>query len=203
MKCINCNTEIASSFKHAIIKNECPYCGGNLAMDEETTARVAEFEETIGMEVPDMSPEVVKRLAKVLAIKYGLKAEPVIENMKIAKPSFTKQAIANANANVMRATDMNEIGDEEREAMMAEAAAARYGLLEAGINLSNEEEAETQALLNPKTSFVGSANKGALGGLFQSSEVSILEQERLARLAHQQNALATGGGSKGGFRRSG
>jgi Zn-finger nucleic acid-binding protein len=46
MLCATCGFEVLSSFKHAIARNECPACGGQI-MDEESLAVIEDVGRTI------------------------------------------------------------------------------------------------------------------------------------------------------------
>ena len=99
---------------------------------------------------------------------------------------------------IIKSGDMTSIISQiEREQMLAEAASQRYGLtegIESGVSTREGE------FMVP----TGNSNIGGLN-LFPEDNASILEQERIYRLKHQQNVLAGGSSANGkpSFRRSG
>jgi Zn-finger nucleic acid-binding protein len=208
MHCISCKVEILPTFKHAVAKNECPACGGEI-LDEESLALIEDVEKTISSEI-SLREGTANKLAVTLVTKYdmtikcGEPSRPKQEKKsqgtsKIAAPSIMQQ-IANgenviSETSVMKIGDMPDtISDAEREEIMAEMVSKRYGLID-GIATDAEFEEDVSGLVNP----AHLATASQTGSLFtEGASNPILEQERLARLAKQQSALKSGSGA---FRR--
>lgn len=201
MLCVSCKSEISSNFKHAISKNECPFCGGAI-FDEEILALVDDLKKTINDEVK-LREETVQKLAMAIAVKYNLstqertterqpekKVESVEKqeveddekNIKIASSSYK-----NISANVIKATDIeqgSELPEIDRIKIMEEVAKERYHLVDQVTDVSFD---------------TSEASYDVPVGLVDNGLDPVLEQERVARLRIQQQAM--NGNKKSAFRR--
>lgn len=190
MKCISCGAEVPSTFKHSIMKNECPCCGKCL-LDEESLALIENIENTIksGAAVRE---ETAHSLAIMLIAEYEINMRK--DNVKIIKDDKVvekpKQAVKSSSIseedekNIIKTPEIPEgISEAEREKIMEQALKERYDFV-------GDDNFDVGELDDP----------GESGSMF-SNEDSILEKERIARLSKQQNIL--NGGGKGAFRRSG
>ena len=208
MQCITCKVEILPTFKHAVAKNECPACGGQI-LDEESLALIEDVERTISAEV-SLREGTANKLAIALVTRYemvmktGLPAPAQViarprpqqqEAMKVAPPSVMQQVAAGENimhstgeANIVKMSDLPEnISDTERERIMAEVVSKRYGLVEGIASGDAGYEEDVSGLVDPSTLAASSAfTEGAAN--------PVLERERLMRLAKQQQALKSGSG---------
>lgn len=200
MKCSSCGIDISSDFKHAIEKNECPSCGGNI-MDEEFLVLLDSVKETILLNAT-VREETAKKLAVVLVSEYNMDVsrtkKAIIEKPKakaeVVTPNAKKSKVKPKNAEILEIPDVpKEISDEERERIMEEAVRAKYNLSDSS-NISSYigDDEETEDFYDP--------NIQLGGGEDDLSNSNFLEQDRLRRLASQQQALKSG---KGSFRRSG
>jgi hypothetical protein len=208
MQCVTCKAEISSVFRYAIVKNECPACGGSI-MDEESLAIIEHLKHTLS-NVATLRDETVQGLAMTLFSTYEISlrndvrpasvvVQPIIEqprqDVKIA-PSSTMNKILKKGANkeniVMAEEVLQEgISDAERDEIMEEAVKKRYCMVESvQMDLPSEDNHD-----NTVTAMVGQNDS-----VFSEGNVNpILEQDRLARLAKQRQAIE---GGSGVFRRS-
>lgn len=201
MQCRSCGTPILASFKHAMAQNECPACGGQI-MDEESLALIENIEMTIRSEAA-VREETAHHLAMSLVARYDItirdmdQVQPLQNTQvpvktavprKVAPPSAMKQAMQQAD--IIRASDFEGISEKEREKVFEEAVRERYSMVDQIQATSMEDDyiEDNQSLVPANDSIFseGAANP-------------ILERERLARLAKQQNAM--NGGGQGSFRR--
>ena len=138
MQCITCKVEIPPTFKHAVAKNECPSCGGQI-LDEESLALIEDVERTISGEI-SLREGTANRLAIALVTRYDMvmktgllpAALPFVppvpaqsfvpptrqrsqENVKIAPPSMMQQVAAgesimqqSTGANIVKVPDLPE-----------------------------------------------------------------------------------------------
>ncbi|MFA5048437.1 MAG: hypothetical protein WC516_05450 [Patescibacteria group bacterium] len=235
MKCVTCGSEIQSSFKHAIVKNECPCCGGPI-MDEEMMALIEDVEKTILSEAT-VREETAKKLAMAIVAKYNItmkdgmervvQAAPVIpqrqaivartqvfptepEKIKIAAPSAYQQLTMaeeqNNNAGILEMSKIlasnSELSAAEREKLLEEAVKEKYNMVDQTTLDSSfiEGEEEDMSLIQVGHDAQNSViDKKLVAALYEAGSNSVLEQERLTRLAKQQQALKSGNGS---FRRN-
>ena len=200
MQCSNCSTLLSPSFKHAFAENICPACGGQI-MDEESLVLIEDIENTLCAEVK-LRDETVQKLAMALVARYSIGLRENMEESvsrprmtktataderrhKTAPPSIMAQAEREPDPNVISAEKLQSITDQEREEMLAAAAAKRYNLVE-GITVDGDPDPnvnlDTSSLFN------------------EPSSDSILERERQLRLKKQKSVLE--GGGSGSFRRS-
>jgi len=70
MQCITCKVEILPAFKHAVAKNECPACGGQI-LDEESLALIEDVERTISSEIA-LREGTANKLAIALVTRYDM-----------------------------------------------------------------------------------------------------------------------------------
>lgn len=70
MQCITCKVEIQPAFKHAVAKNECPACGGQI-LDEESLALIEDVERAISAEV-QLREGTANKLAVALVTRYSI-----------------------------------------------------------------------------------------------------------------------------------
>lgn len=192
MKCASCNSEIPSSFKHAISSNQCPACGGQI-MDEETMAIIEDIENTICSEAT-IREETAKKLAMAIVMRYTISLDSDITKpiqqkqsaMKIAPPSAAQTV---SKEDIINTSDLekDEISVKEREKIMEDVIRKKYNMANSTslINEDNfsEEDNNIQNLDPDPKNDLTSALFGA------SDSNSYLERERLARLAKQQNAF--------------
>jgi len=201
MQCISCKVEILSAFKHAVSKNECPACGGQI-LDEESLALIEDVERTISAEV-SLREGTANKLAVTLVTRYdmAMKSDSVTitktkrqDAVKVAPPSMMRQVVADesiiqsADANIVKMADFPEtISDAERDRIMAEVVSKRYGMVD-GITTSDSGfEEDVSGLVDPSTI--------AASSIFtEGATIPVLEKERLLRLAKQQQALKSGSG---------
>jgi len=224
MRCATCNSDIDSAFKHAISKNECPACGGQI-MDEETMALIEDVENTILSEAA-VREETAKNLAMVLVARYDvtlrtgmertipnrvlLQSQPAKQtqqNIKIAQPSTIQAAMAGENkesdAGIVELSELmsGEISEAEREKIMAEVVKEKMNMIESAVfpeefqeEFQEEFPSATVARSQPRSSEADAMSNALFGG----GGGGILEEERMLRLAKQQRAIQSG---SGGFRR--
>jgi hypothetical protein len=183
-------------------RNECPACGGSI-MDEETLALIEHVGATISGEVM-LKSEAVQKITLALLAQYDIslsnnqpiqnikreaqpKAQPKAENTKIAPPSPMQKA----EQSIIKAEDVMQegISDIDRERIMEEAVRDKYAMVDQIQSAGHAEFGELPQVGTQESPFTeGGANP-------------VLEQERIARLQKQQQAM-TGAGA-GSFRRSG
>ena len=204
MKCATCKSDILPIFKHAISINECPACGGQI-MDEETLAIIEDIENTISSEVT-LRDGTAQKLAMSIVAKYDIvlrgEMDPVktsIRQQKIAPPSIAQQLSKREKEpkNIISVSelDSDKISEEERERIMEDVIRKKFNMVDQATLDSNNDEDSFDMLeedlpvgnLPPITSTnsMSKALFGAPGG--------VLEEERLLRLAKQQQALGSGG----------
>lgn len=211
MQCRSCGTPILATFKHAIAQNICPACGGQI-MDEESLALIEDVGNTIRNEAA-VRGETAHNLAVALVARYDITlrnneqmsqmpvqrvpaqstspqstAQQPVTQHKVAPPSAMKQAMTQ---DVMSAPEMPDgISERERERMLEEAVRSRYNMVDQiqADTMTNEDFADEQALVPAEESVFS-----------EGTPNPILERERLARLAKQQQAM--NGGGQGVFRR--
>jgi len=204
MQCRSCGTPILETFKHAIAQNECPGCGGQI-FDEEYLALIEDVESTIRSEAA-VREETAHNLAVALVTRYdiGIKESdmtqvPVhgtapIRNKaqvarKIAPPSAMKQAM---HPGIIQAPEVPDgVSDKERDQIFEQAVREKYNIVDQvqADSLINDDMEESQALVTTNDSIFS-----------EGGSSPILERERMARLAKQQQAM--NGGGQGLFRRS-
>jgi len=209
MQCRSCGTSILTAFKHAMAQNECPACGGQI-MDEESLALIENIEITILNEAA-VREETAHQLAMALVTRYDVTIRdtdqlpqvaaqqvgmmPKTQKStphKIAPPSKMKQAIQQGD-NLIQASEIPEgISDRERDEIFEEAVRKKYNIVDQvqGDVLTNGDFEETQESAPTQDSVFS-----------EGADNPILERERIARLAKQQQAM--NGGGQGLFRRSG
>lgn len=238
MKCVSCGSEIMASFKHAIIKNECPCCGGPI-MDEEMMVLIEDVMRTILNEAA-VREETAKKLAMTIVARYNLSmkdgAERIVsqpmpmqqtsqrqqvrapmpspqdnEKIKIAAPSAYQQIIApeeemSNNASILemsRILGNQELSAAERERILEEAVKEKYNMVDQTTidsNFIDDGDMDDIPLIpNMQRQTNQVVDKKLSAALSEAGTNPVLEQERLVRLARQQQALKSGGGS---FRRS-
>jgi hypothetical protein len=201
MQCRSCGAPILASFKHAMAKNECPSCGGQI-LDEESLALIESVEMTIRSEAA-VREETAHHLAMTLVAKYDIiirdgEQIPNIQvpvktaaSRKIAPPSAMKQAM---QQDIIRIPEVPDgISDKERDQIFEQAVRDKYNIvdqIQADALIKDEfnDDSESQALVPVNNSLFSEGNSN-----------SILERERMVRLAKQQQAM--NGGGQGLFRR--
>ena len=204
MKCINCDVEVSSSFKHAIASNICPACGKELC-DEEMLALIDMMIDTFMTEAT-LREETARKLAVAVISQYNVsipdgpraklrqsisirEPEETEEHIKVAPPTTAQVAFkkkAKQSEGIITAEQIEEsISSTERKKMMEEAVKDKYNMVD-GVQASS--------------GFIGEPAPTTGDDIFTEGNNPLLEQERQARLIKQQHAMTTGGGS---FRRSG
>ena len=204
MKCATCKSDILPMFKHAISVNECPACGGQI-MDEETLAIIEDVENTISSEVT-LRDGTAQKLAMSIVAKYDItlrgEAAPArtpVRQQKIAPPSIAQQLSKREKEpkNIISVSELDndKISEEERERIIEDVIRKKFNMVDqATLDANNDEDSfdmleEDIPVGNlPPIESPNSMSKalfGAPGG--------VLEEERLLRLAKQQQALGSGG----------
>jgi len=210
MLCVSCKVEISPTFKHAIAQNICPACG-NCLLDEETLALVENIKSTIANEAK-LRDETVHKLAMALLSQYSISfrddvqsvvahdyvptmptpAQPAVEQLKVAPQSTMKQVVDQRKQEVITAEEVmpKGISDVERERIMEEVVRERYAVV---------DQIQSTAMTGDFDDDIGEVSPESL---FTEGDANpILEQERLARLAKQKQAMS--GKKPGAFSRSG
>lgn len=226
MNCATCGSEIQSSFKHAISKNECPFCGGFI-MGEEMMALIEDIEKTILSEAT-VREETAKKLAMTIVARYNIIMKDGIEKnisipqrqavqapknntyqesekIKTAPPSSYQQITKEPDNNsaILEMSkilaESSEMSEAERERLLEEAVREKYNMVDQTTLDSSFIEEEDEEIPIIQGNKAAPSNK--LSAIFsETSTNSVLEQERLVRLARQQQALRSGSGA---FRRGG
>lgn len=208
MKCRSCNFEISPELKHAIAQNVCPSCG-NQIMDEELLALIEDLEQTISSEVA-LREGTVRKLATALAFKYEI--SPLVQRKDHPRQHrqelSTKEVVTKEveDTDIINVSKMEGIDPKMREQIFEQAVREKYNMVDqaavVATAMDQDESIEDEhATMANVLSQLGTKNRG--GGLMSDSELDgnpRLEQERLLRLAKQQQALKSGSGS---VRRSG
>ena len=207
MLCTSCNTEISPIFKHAISQNMCPACGGSI-MDEEALGLLEDIKSTISNEAK-LRDETVHKLAMALFSKYNIspngteinfiQQKPIVrkvqptnvineeEDIKIAPPSDIRKIEENVSVVKAEEVMVEGISEKERERIMEQAIREKYAIVD-------------QIQSNSTDIFDDENSQPSNDSLFSEDVNPILEQNRLARLAKQKQAMKSGTGA---FRRSG
>ncbi len=204
MQCATCKSEISSEFKHAIAVNECPACGGQL-IDEETMALIDDVEKTISSEVT-LREGTAQKLSMIIVTKYNLSMDntniqdntaPQQREHKIAPPS-TAQKMEQKNSqksaqiiNVSELDDDENISEEERSQIMESVIREKFNMVDQTVFT---EENKTGVVEEVRGKPVSKETKQMTQALFGGSD-NFLEEERMLRLAKQQQVLNSGGGS--------
>ncbi len=206
MQCISCGSDILSSFKHAMARNECPCCGGNI-MDEESMALIEDVGRTILAEAT-VREDTAHKIALAIVAKYNLTLDLVRETVttntvshnslkspfKVAPPSTMKKAMQQETGSEVVSPRIPEgISDLEREQIMENAVRKKYQM----VDQLQVEAAE----IFPESSFEGEEMPSVDSIFSEGARSPILEKERVARLTKQRMAIE--GGGEGSFRRSG
>lgn len=195
MKCLICEFEISPSLKHSITKNECPACGGKI-IDEEL---LKDIEDTIVNEIK-IDNDQAKNLTKVLIAKYNfnvLKAdrEEIVEPIKVAPSSMFKQ-IEEKKDDIVEVSNIPDgISEIEREKIFEDAVRKKYNLMDGIYEKQIEEESDGEEYLieqNKNIKKIPNSEAQVMADRLFGSGPGILEEERLMRLAKQQNALKSG-----------
>lgn len=202
MICNNCKFDIPAQFKHSFMKNECPCCG-QVLLSEEILAIIEDIEKTILSEA-SVREETAKKLAMCIVAKYEISlksGERVFkqnkyveddEKVKIANSPF-QQAIKHAqgedSADIIEVSKLMK-GGIDKDAILEQAVREKYNLMDQVVSSGNDDNFIEADMQNKPV--------GPLDGIFVAGE-SILENERMARLAKQQSALR--GGGKNSFSR--
>lgn len=198
MKCVSCGVEISYLFKHAIQKNECPACGDSV-LDEEMLVLIENIKTTI-LEQAKLREETVHRVALALLTQYSISfndemhvstAPKSVEQPKIAPPSSMRQVTQKEQQDVITAEEMmpEGVSDSERERIMEDVVRKRYAVV---------DQIQSATIADGGTDNAGVSSES----VFTEGDINpILEQERIARLAKQKQAMD--GGGAGSFRRSG
>lgn len=209
MQCATCKSEISSTFKHAIAINECPACGGQI-MDEETMALIEDVERTISSEVT-LREGTAQKLAMAIVAKYDLSMRGDVEHVpapsripvqprqpKVAPPSAA-QKVAKKKEDIVNISDLDEqdISEAEREEIMAEVIRKKFNMVDQATAVMVDDDV-VGVEESPAAKPMSAEAKQMTGALFGGAG-GVLEEERMLRLAKQQKALNSGGGS---FRRS-
>lgn len=208
MQCRSCGTPILATFKHAMAQNECPACGGQI-MDEESLALIEDIENTIRGEAT-VREETAHHLAVILVARYDIAlrhpdqvsqsmvqraptAGPKPASRKIAPPSAMKQAMRQTAPDVVAPDVPDGITDRERDQIFEQAVRDKYNIVDQvqGDVMTNDvfDDDESQAMVPAEDSVFS-----------EGAAQPVLERERMARLAKQQQAM--NGGGQGVFRRS-
>ena len=219
MQCGSCGAPILATFKHALARNECPACGGPI-FGEEYLALIEDISNTIRGEAA-VREDTANQLAMALVAKYDISMKEgrqiehhkqpvsavntgvsVPNEHKIAPPSTMRRAMQqniaqsptqNAAQNVLPTPVVPEgISDTERDKIFEDAIREKYSMV---------DQIQADAMVSGASEEEGAEVPPVGSSPFSEGAVSpILEQERLARLAKQQNAMS--GGGEGVFRRS-
>jgi len=203
MQCVSCGADILSTFKHAMARNECPYCGGNI-MDEESMALIEDVGRTILAEAP-VREDTAHKIALAIVAKYDLAlardtitAKAVVHNPprsqhKVAPPSTMQRAMQQQEGGNVVAPQVPEgVSDREREQIMENAVRDKYQMVD-------QLQAEASEIF-PDSSFEGEDMPIVDSVFSEGASSPLLERERVARLAKQRRAME--GGGEGSFRRS-
>jgi len=215
MKCSSCFAEIQPALKHAISRNECPFCG-QFIFGEEMMAAVEDVKKTILAEVAVREENALK-LAFAIVTKYNIGGvesfiKPIITekpegNIKIAPASGYKQ-VEVASPQILEASKLIENGKLNAidcEKILEQAVKEKYNMVDQTMLDTTVNEGEDA--LSAKEidemfagAVTGKSNKGAvpnqaLDNMFGSADQnSVLEAERLLRLSKQQKMLSKSGG---------
>lgn len=207
MKCISCDSEISSMFKHALAKNECPVCGDEI-LDEESLVLINHIKKTLSNEAA-LREETLHRLALTLVTTYKIstdglsdvnqeevgstpkketkkrkrKAKKEVqeeqEEIKVApKSAFQKISEQQEPIEEEDVKDLDNISAAERDKIMEEVVRERYNLVDSSFIDDSTYDKST-----PSSSLFS-----------EGAEQPVLERERQMRLAKQQSVLEGGGG---------
>jgi Zn-finger nucleic acid-binding protein len=206
MLCATCGSEVSSTFKHAIARNECPACGG-LIMDEESMALIESIGRTI-LESAAVREETAHSIALAIVAKYDIhNMEKMVHNAppnplnrilqpKVAPPSTMKQVMQEKveNRAVISPSIPEGISDAEREKIMEDAVRKKYTIV---------DQLQVEAAnMFPSSEIDLGDDMPTINSVFTEGAANpILEQERISRLSKQKRAMV--GGGEGSFRRSG
>jgi len=204
MKCATCKSEILPIFKHAISVNECPACGGQI-MDEETLAIIEDVENTISSEVT-LRDGTAQKLAMTIVAKYdivlrGETTTPVrtaVRQPKIAPPSITQQLSKKEKEpkNIISVSeiDNDKISEEERERIMEDVIRKKFNMVDqATLDSNNEDSFDMLEEDLPVGNLPPIESPNSMSKALFGAPGGILEEDRLLRLAKQQQALGSGG----------
>lgn len=175
MNCMSCKSEIPSSLKHSLSKNECPVCGGKI-FDEEKMAIIKEIQGTILEEVP-IKDDLAHKLALILFSKYNM-------NVKITQKIVPQYA----PAKIVEEKSDGEISQEERDRILEEVAKEKYNMIDGVVDTTKKVKGNADPKLVAELTNVFND----LGN--NDTAENILEQERLIRLQTQQQKLNSGSG---------
>ena len=222
MQCITCKVEILPAFKHAVAKNECRACGGQI-LDEESLALIEDVERTISSEI-SLREGTANRLAIALVTKYDMvmKDEQQQQVSLLAAPRPRSQVQAQTQQAPMKIAPSSILQQMQQVAaggniMQSEGDVnvVKFGELSEDISDSERERimADVVSKRYGMVEGVASMDTGFdtdVSGLVDPTTLPmtspfsegnanpLLEAERLQRLAKQQQALRSGSGT---FRR--
>lgn len=187
MKCRSCNSEIFPELKHAIAQNVCPFCG-NPIMDEETLALIEDLEQTISAEIT-LREGSARKLAISLVAKYEISGVKQKTTPKVA-PLQKHQESPAEDADIINVSEMEGIDPKTREQIFEQVVREKYNMVDQVATETNDVEDEHSSMANILSQLPGSGISDK-----QLDGNPKLEQERLFRLAKQQQALKSGSGS--------
>lgn len=210
MQCSNCKTEISAAFKYSFAKNECPACGKPI-MDEESLALMEDMQRLLLAE-GNIRQETAQKLAMSLIASYNIsfrngtsiQKKDVVESKTVSVPVPKSQK---NNTNVVKVEDIPDSGisDEERDRIYEEVVRKKYAIVDQIQAIGGDIDHGLDSpdididpdMMNPASLLNGS------GGELEST---ILERDRLQRLAKQRQAVESGfsaSGKQSSVRRSG
>jgi len=191
--CSACGTHIPPEFSLALKRNECPACGEPI-MDEESLALMEDLQASI-RETAAVRDSTAEQLALMLVTRYAVASRdgtpsppPRPAGRRRAAPPRASSA-PEGDEGIVRTSDLAEspISEEERQAILEERVRERYGMALSGESVVGGKKQE----LSPEMKQLARAGEAALSDneLMRSP---LVEQERLKRLAKQQQNLTHG-----------
>lgn len=190
--CSACGTHIPPEFSLALKRNECPACGESI-MDEESLALMEDLQVSI-RETAAVRDSTAEQLALMLVTRYavaprdGAQAPPPRHAKRRPAPSRPSSAPAE-DEGIVKTSDLagSPISEEERQAILEERVRERYGVALSGESVVGGKKQE----LSPEMQQLARAGEAALSDneLMRSP---LVEQERMKRLAKQQQNLTHG-----------
>jgi hypothetical protein len=175
MYCTNCKAEVPASFEHAIKKNECPACGGEI-MDEESLIFLSDLSSDI-LSSARIREETAKKIAMSLMSSYNI--SPRDEGTLRNRGNGTNRKIKRQAQSSEKEGPEELISDSERQEIMEERVAARYQMVSRDQALVVDEN-EARSIQEEVLSDTELLNSG------------LLEKERQKRILQQQQNLSRG-----------
>lgn len=194
LHCSNCDTQIPPEFSFALKRNECPACGESI-MDEESLALVEDLQASIKATAP-VRDQTAEQLAMMLVTTYSVAPLEDRPKRKQAKRPQHRPKIQEPEdegpveeEEAIRLSDVANapISDEEKQAIYEERLKARYNLELSGDKVVSTRKKE----LSPEYQQLAAQASQALSDSEMLNN-PLVEQERLKRMARQQQNLAHG-----------